>query len=496
MADSGSARERATGQGRLYRTFVSVETSLVFLGVFALFFFLAAIFPQGSEPDRHERYREAGGKFVTLVESFDLLNLFHTWYFALVLYLFILHMLLCSLHRLNVLRKRPSFRPFTREELLRRDYSFSILRPAAGSAIDIEKTLKGLGYRRPRYYSEDARVKRLVCERGIRFRWMSLIYHACILITIGGLCVTHLLAFEGRESIAVGERKMVVLDAHTTEWQKLARLLGISQKAESEKIGIELERFITKHVQKPSLQYPNEPSRRLLAAWGLGDEAIRYKMAGDTIHLHDWFSTLNIYENGNLVRRQKIEVNDPLRYAGITFYQIGHRYEMDLEVGDETFRGIVAETPFTIPQMEGEFRLRTPKLGTLYKYDGTVQVLAPSAKLEHRPPIGRGERIWTTVARMVAGKPTEVMHAHMTIADIRGSSVLGYRRGPGGPLLWISTTVLVVMMALRLYLSWYQIRCHADDSTGRTLVTISIRMVGLFASPEREKQRLCDALQK
>ena len=94
------------------------------------------------------------------------------------------------------------------------------------------------------------------------------------------------------------------------------------------------------------------------------------------------------------------------------------------------------------------------------------------------------------------GQSAEVMHAEMVLRRLKERGIVGYRHDPGVPLLRASIAVLILVMALRIYLPWYQIRCHADDSTDRTLVTISIRMVGLFARTEREKQKLCDAFHK
>ncbi|MBI4830689.1 MAG: hypothetical protein HY801_03875 [Candidatus Lindowbacteria bacterium] len=186
-------------------------------------------------------------------------------------------------------------------------------------------------------------------------------------------------------------------------------------------------------------------------------------------------------------------MNDPLRYAGLTFYQMGYEYAFDLQVGDDTLANIQAEAPFTIPQMEGEFRVRTPRLGSVFRRDGSVEILSPSAKLQYRPPAGQGEPTWNTVADLSPGVTTEAMHTQMKLDNLRESSVLSYRYDSGVPILWVATTLLMFLMALRIYLPWYQVRCHADDTSGRTVVTVSVRMVGLFARPEVVKKKLCDA---
>ncbi len=488
-----SKRDETRDRGGLYRTMVSIKTSLVFLGVFAFLFFVGTVFPQNSDPDRLDRYRDAGGKFVALVGGLDLLDLFHSWYFTLAASLFALHLLLCSIHRLGVLRKRPKFGLFTRESLLHREHSFSVSNSADGTGPDIEKTLKRMGFRRLRYYSEDANVKRVVSEKGIPFRWVSWAYHLCILVAIGGFCVTYLLAFEDSLTIAAGERKAVPLNSPTTAWRRLTRLLGHPAKLHPKHVEVELESFVTEYTQKPTLQYPDEPANRLSAAWGLRGQTVGYKLTGDSLYPRDWFSRLKVYEDGRLVAQKRIEVNDPLRYAGLTFYQEGYEYKFDLRIGTETLNDILADKPFTVLQMEGEFRVRTPRVGTLYGYDGTVAPLSPSAKLQYRPPAGEVGRKWSTVAELPLGRPVEAMRAQMTLTNLRESSVLSYRYDPAVPPLWVSTTFLMILMALRIYMPWYQVRCHVDSLSGRSLITVSIRMVGLFARPERVKQKLCDA---
>ncbi len=480
--------------GRIYRAIVSIKTSLVFLGVFALLFFVGTIFPQSSDPDRLDRYREGGGKLVAVVGALDLLNLFHTRCFALLSGLFALHLLLCSIDRLNSLRRRPKFGLFTKDDLLRRDHSFSIACPTEERKHEIETILRTLGFRRVRYYSEDSSVKRVVVERGFPFRWLSWLYHVCILASLIGFCLTLLLAFEGEVAIPVGERKTVALRSPSTSWHKLMALLGTADESHPDQIEIELMSFLTEYTEKPELQYPDEPFRRLLAAWGPKGETITYSLSKDSFYPRDWFSVLRVYRNGSLVKEKKIEVNDPLRYAGLTFYQAGYDYQFDLRVGDETLTDIQAETPFSIPSIEGELRLSTPRVGALFRYDGGRQTLSPSTKLQYRPP--QEPRAWTTVADLSLGQPTEVMQTRLMLTSLRESSVLSYRYDPGVRLLWFSTAALLILMALRLYLPWYQVRCHADTSSGRTVVTAGVRMVGLFARPDRVLKKLSDLLQE
>jgi cytochrome c biogenesis protein ResB len=283
---------------RLHRILVSMKTSLVFLAIFGFLFFLGTVFPQSSDPDRLEQFREAGGKLIPLVDALDLLNIFRSQYFGIVTFLFVLHLLLCSIHRFGLLRRRSPIRLFSRGDLLRRDQSFTIVCSRQAAGLDIEKVLKRIGFRRRKYYSEDARTTRIVCEKGLPFRWLSWLYHCCILLSIAGFSLSYLFAFENYLAIEVGETKSVSLSSDDTNWRKLAARLDSPDNAnwrkimelldwrgqqDSREIELRLDNFITEHTEKPKLEYPDEPTKRLSAAWGLGGEPIHYKMP-ETIH--------------------------------------------------------------------------------------------------------------------------------------------------------------------------------------------------------------------
>lgn len=476
---------------RIYKTFVSTQMSLVFLGILVVFFFIGTVFPQSSEPGAVARYGQAGGKFVQLVQWFGLLDLFHSWLFLAITFLFVIHLFLCVANRFSTLRRRPKLRRFAREDLVQREHSFSVI-SETGKDKDIERTLRRLGFKRLRHYSEDAHAQRVVCERGLPFRWLSLGYHVTLLLACAGFLLTYLFAFEGNLTLSTGERKKVPTRPTETNWNRITRRVGVPFRlADSGPIEIELREFTVEYVQESQLRYPEKVGQRILAPWVPGRERVAYVLARDAVSPRDWFSTLELYEDGYLVGAKRVEANDPLHYAGIIFYQIGCEYEFQLQVGDETLDAIVAEEPFTISQFEGTLRLRTPHAGRLYTYDGRVVILAPSTKLLYRPPRDATDDPWATIAELALGEKRTVMHTELTLTSMKKSSVLRYRYDPGASLLWGAASLLLALMCLRIYLPWYQVRVLAEHTAGRAHITVSVRMVGLFARPERMKERLC-----
>jgi len=475
------------------RALVSVKTTLVFLALFCILFFIGTIFPQSSDPAMLERYGNAGGRLVTLVGALELLDIFHSPFFVVFAILFMIHLIICCIDKLAKLCQRPSIRSFSREDLLSRDHSLLIVRPPGAAGPDVEDVLKRLGFRRRKYYSEGLRVKRIVCEKGPPFKWVSWLYHVCFVLLIAGFGLSRLFAVEGELAIRVGEKKSVALTSANANRKMLMGLLGRSETEDSREIEIKLEKLVTRHIENPKLVYPEKPGERIGAAWGSGNERVRYHLPGKPIYPHEWFSVLGVYEDEFLVKEKKIEANAPLRYGDFTFHQAAHGYEFDLHLGDETIEGVRELVPFAIPQMEGEFRVAAPRLGTLLKYDGTAEELVSSADLQHRPPAEGREAEWNTVGEMPLGASVEIMHAEMRLDNLVESGILSYRHDPGVPLLWIAGFGLLVLMSIRIYCPWYQLRCHVEDTDERTQVTISIRMIGLLAGPTRLERKLSRA---
>jgi hypothetical protein len=488
--------ERKRRSETFYGAFVSAKATLFFLGIFAILFALGAVFPQSDVPDRFDRYREAGGKFAALAEWLDLLNLFHSWRFLTLAALFALHLLLCIVHRLNIIRKRPKYGLFTKNDLLLREHVLSLSCSDGQTGRDIERTLKRIGLRRIRYYSENVQVKRLVVEKGFPIRWLSLAYHLFLLVALVGFAVSSLSAFGSVFALAEGERKPIPPASPKTPWTTITGAFGINEESGQKRLEIELTDFFITYRESPRLQYPASVSARFLSLWKGATSRPRYILPKGSLTPGDWHSALNVYREGEAAMRKTIDVGNPLRLAGITLHQIGYQHSFDLRPGEETLSNLRAEEPFIIPQMEGQFLLETPRGGTVRKYGGGFEEAPLSAKLKYRPPASSTSRSWKVVAELSPGQTVNVMHTPMTLSNVTESSILMYHSDPGAPLLLAVALSVIILMALRIYLPWYQVHCFAERMNDGALVTISIRMVGLLARPERLKQRINEALRR
>ena len=479
---------------RPFPFFVSIRTSMGFFVIFALLLVVGWFFRYDPGANRFHWHSEYIMRFADFGDLPAFLGIAYAQIVALTVLLFLLHLILCLGRRFNNNRKRPSFRLFTREDLLQRDYSFSLSRPAEAGELDIEKVLRTLGFGKPRYYSEDARARRVVCEKGLPFKWLSWLYHICILLVIVAAILRYFYPTEEYLKISIGEQKVIVSDAPAASFSRLMALWNDKEIAPPTRFEVLLENFTTELAESPALQYQRRARRDSLIRRIVEGDGLTYSSTESIVYPRNWISVLNIYEDGKSIGKEEVEVNAPCRYKGVKFYQIGCEYEFDLQAGGEVLTGIPVGKTFTIPQMEGEFRLRNPHIGILYKDEERVPLSLPWAELEHRPPSAQAGARWSSVGKLVLQEPSEVMHAEMVLTDLRESSILSYRYDPGRPFLLFAFAAMLVVMVLRLYCPWYQVRCHTDDSAGHSLVTVSIRMMGLLARPERMKQKISQAL--
>ncbi len=490
MAKIGSKGE----QGRFYSVLVSGKTLTALLAIFTIFLLVGWLFHRKYGPHGLAQYIGETREFVLPGDTSALFQLAYTALFAMVIVFFLLHLIFCLAHRFGTIRRRPLFRLFSREDLMQRDYSFSLSSPARVGDLDIEGALRAVGFRKPAYYSEDAHAKRVVCEKGFPFRWVSWLYHVCILLAVVGFIFNSSSSDSGYLAISVGERKTMVFDHPLQNWRKLLGLSAREDGGRSKTFEVVLEEFMTESTQGLVLRYPESLASRFLATWGFDEQPLHYHVSEETLYPRNWLSALRVYEDGEPAKKEEVRISAPMRYKNLSFCQIGCEYRFDVNVGGETLKGILVGEPFSMPQMEGSFRIRNPRVGAVFRNDEKVHVSIPSFELQHRPLTNRTEHEWVTVGRLTLGKPVNIMHADMIFEDMKEVSILGYRHGPGIPVHWIACAAALLLMSFRIYLPWYQVRCHADDATGQSLVAVSVRMVGLFARPTSLQHKITETL--
>ncbi len=260
----------------IWKFFVSIRLTVVLLLSLAATSIIGTLVPQNASP---EAYFHKYGAF--LYRLFDILNVFdmyHSWWFQLLLILLVCNIITCSTERLSstwklIFPKKTTFKLSTFQKLKQKESftdprlpeelenEFTAIFTKAFGSPKVEKTDQGFSL-----FSE-------------KWRWTRLgvyIVHSSILFLIAGAMIGSIFGFEGYVNIPEGER---------VDHVQLRNTGGIQH------LGFEIQ------CNKFNLStYKNGAPK-------------------------EYRSSLTILENGESIFTKDIIVNAPLRYKGISIFQ-------------------------------------------------------------------------------------------------------------------------------------------------------------------------------
>ncbi len=259
----------------IWKFFISVKLTVVLLLTLASTSVIGTLIPQNANP---EGYFRTYGAF--LYRLFDLLNIFdmyHSWWFRLLLLLLICNIIVCSVERLSstfklIFPKKVSFRRSTFERIKQNEQfadprtpdelepAFTAVVRKTFGTLHVEKIDAGLT---------------LFAEK---WRWTRIgvyVVHTSILFMIVGAMIGSLFGFSGYINIPEGERIDHVQLRNSTRVQPLG--------------------FEVQNNDFDVSFYPNGSPK-------------------------EFRSNLTIRENNQDVLSKEIIVNDPLRYKGISLF--------------------------------------------------------------------------------------------------------------------------------------------------------------------------------
>ncbi|UCH78106.1 MAG: cytochrome c biogenesis protein ResB [Candidatus Coatesbacteria bacterium] len=266
-------------------------------------------------------------------------------------------------------------------------------------------------------------ILRQFFPKGITARFtVSALYHLAMLAMFVGFFATFLFAYGGELTIKPGEAVRVPLNKGDTHWAALAPRLGLeAPRNEESSYELRLKSFETTYVEKEGRTF-----------------------------VKDWISDLEVLEGGEVVKAKRIEVNDPLVYGGVKFYQAFFDQKIKFSVDGEE-----QELGMGEPLAVGEEMLMvsTVKGGTMLADDGP-RPLGPYVELKEMPK-DKWHRLAKDIrpgTRLDLGAPTEVKGHDVTFLSYEESSGLTYKRDAAVKYLWILWIAFTVLIAVRVYL--------------------------------------------
>ncbi|MBI3399715.1 MAG: cytochrome c biogenesis protein ResB [Deltaproteobacteria bacterium] len=485
-------------EAKLYRRFASLKTSIVLLGILVGFYILGTIFPQGGEL---EEYIEAGGRFASLVVFFNLLNIFTTPGFLITALLLFINLFICTIERLFVLLNQGIAKTEDLQFIPTHIFPLEInphLEDALEGVREVFK--KDLGFREQSSDPEmlDIGTDTKIIEKGWSYKWLTWIYHLSILFCFLGFFLTYLFSFEDEITLRPGE-ETIIKPAAISRWNR-----SWGRKPRELNFRLALQEFITEYNQLPALDYPGDKLSRL--AVGMGWRDPKYLLKNESYFPKDWKSRLKVInlspksvigEGNQAVLEKTIEVNDPLFYQGVTFYQAAYKQNLKIQVDDNP---ILLETEtgkeLIVPGIEGTFIFGTIRTGALFKRDGTIEKIRPFADVSFIKKDSAGKSEIEKLGKLEQDGSLVVDSRRISLKEFKEASILSYRYDPGVPILWWSGVFVLLAMSLRVFGAWYRIIYRIEERKGIPHLLLKIRIKGLMADEERLIHRLKYSLRK
>ncbi len=262
---------------------------------------------------------------------------------------------------------------------------------------------------------------------------VSALYHLAMLAMFAGFVTTFLVAYGGELTIKPGESVRVPFAKGDTRWAKLAPKLGLeAPRNEESPYELRLAKFETTYVEREG-----------------------------RVFTRDWISDLEVVEDGKVVKAQRIEVNEPMVYGGVKYYQAFFDQKIKFAVDGEA-----AEVGIGEPLAVGEemMMVSTVKSGTLLGDDGP-KPLGPYVELKEMPA-DKWHRATKDVrpgTRLELGRPLEIKGHDVTFVAFEESSGLTYKHDPAVKYLWVTWILFTALIAVRIYfqestLLWFRRR--------------------------------------
>ena len=261
---------------RPWKFFASIRLTVVLLLALATTSIVGTVIPQNQTPAAY--FHEYGEFFYKIFSTLNIFDMYHSWWFQVLLLMLTINVIVCSLNRLSttwkiVFVKIPpfnvsKFRALSNKEEFKSNRSLEDLRNKYEQAAS-----KKFGYCRVEQRDEEFCI---FAEKG---RWTRFgvytVHFSIVLLLLGGL-IGSIFGFEGFVNIAEGETE------NSIRLRKTGQIHNLD-------FGIRCDDFSVSFYETGA---PKE-----------------------------FRSTLSIIEDGKSVLKEDIIVNNPLRYKGISLFQ-------------------------------------------------------------------------------------------------------------------------------------------------------------------------------
>jgi cytochrome c biogenesis protein len=419
----------------VWRFFCSTRLALVLILVIAAASLAGTLLvqaPPGITADAVEyarwlnTVRPKYGPWTDLLSALQLLNVFNSIWFRLLLAALAMNTIVCTVNRWNGIWRSISKPRVRMGDGFFRKASHSVVLSANGTGVQTTADAVGESLTAQRYRvlaeHDDGRVY-LYADKNRYGKLGTFLNHLSLVLILVGAIAGSFLGFR--------ERGFVVPVGYE-------RPLGYGTQ-----LTIRVDEFIDEY-------YPEGPPK-------------------------DYRSEAVLFDNGVEVKRHTIRVNDPLEYNGVRFYQSFFGPAVALEIRDADGNLIYndglglawrtkEERPvgsFTLPEQGLEVYVVMP-------FSGRADPLIPAGQVRVEV-YQAGTRVPESIDNLVTGRPKKVGDLEYHFVRELQFTGLQVAKDPGTPIIWLASTLMVIGLAMVFYFPhrrlWVICRPGQDNHT-------------------------------
>jgi len=464
---------------KVWKFFSSVKLAVILLIILAIVSVIGTVIQQNESPEKYLReYSEAT---VQLFEMLGFFDMYHTWWFVILLFLLTANLTVCTLERLphTVKIMTAPLKPIDDDGLkalqLKKELT---IKGGVGKAEERAlQVFKAHGYRPLEMRS--AGLFQLAAQKGVYSRLGVYVTHVSIILIFIGALTGAFFGYKAFLNLPEGQASDRVYLRNEPMWDQIMAALGIA---------------------KSPVIYNSEGG---VPAMPLGywvqcnnfDVDYYQGAQGPTGMPSEYHSTLSVYNlDKEKLFDKRIRVNDPLSYRGVTFYQssygpipdaVGTVYlnirpknssgageTIAIEAGQAAYVPSIKRTVKVLGFMP--FGKRDPATGqVLYYRSDNEGYVNPTVELEI---LNNNRTVYrTAVMKTDAGAPYMPEDYVISYVHYYGTRYTGLQvtKDPGVWVVYTGFIMLCIGPLIAFFGSHRKLWVRVQDRKGQAVVTIA-----------------------
>ncbi|MDA8239198.1 MAG: cytochrome c biogenesis protein ResB [Nitrospiraceae bacterium] len=375
---------------KIWDLFASVKLAVVIFALISATSVVGTLLEQQAEPEKNVKVlvkmfgfdHETAHRVLGVLDSMHFTNMYHSWWFVAILLLFAANLIICSIDRLPRIVKlvKEPLKPLSEDHFKGFGIKKEVVlkgNPDKTKGAVSDAASKALGFHLTEV--KEAHGYQLYSQKGNYTRLGVYITHFSILVILAGAVIGIFFGFKGFLNLPEGRPYSVAFarGSHMTDSAESERILGVLDTSAGNLSYAAKQLGLDEGTLRSKMRtYGIQPLGFLIRC-----DEFNVDFYGGTDMPKAYKSWLTVIKDGKEVLKKVIEVNNPLTYEGITFYQSSYGL-IPGAGGNAIFR-------FKVSSKDGRAEVLDLKFGNTFAIPGTNL----TGKIEDfSPAIGFDER--------------------------------------------------------------------------------------------------------